>query len=176
MIDSTPSLQRERGVAAAVIELDSLPDAVGPAAQNHDLLAIRGRGFALRFVAGIEIRREAFELGRTGIDAIEDGRHAQLFARVRGRLHFGRFPELRDLASEMPALGFAANSASASSSEPAPFETFSNRPTSAQLLEEPGIDRGHFVDLLRRCSPGQREADVIRRSGVGRDQLLGNQV
>ena len=34
-------LQRERRVAAAVIELDSLPDAVRAAAQNHDLLAIR---------------------------------------------------------------------------------------------------------------------------------------
>ena len=36
-------LQREGRVAAAVIELDSLPDAIRPAAQNHDLLAIRRR-------------------------------------------------------------------------------------------------------------------------------------
>ena len=34
-------LERETGVAAAVIELDSLPYAIGPAAQNHDLLARR---------------------------------------------------------------------------------------------------------------------------------------
>ena len=32
-------LQREGGVAAAVIELDALADAVGAAAQDHDLLA-----------------------------------------------------------------------------------------------------------------------------------------
>ena len=40
-------LQREGRMAAAVIELDSLPDAVGPAAQDHDFLARAGRGFAL---------------------------------------------------------------------------------------------------------------------------------
>ena len=34
-------LQREGGVAAAVVELDALADAVGAAAENHDLLAIR---------------------------------------------------------------------------------------------------------------------------------------
>ena len=34
-------LQRERRVAAAVIELDSLADAVGAAAQDHDFLARR---------------------------------------------------------------------------------------------------------------------------------------
>ncbi len=34
-------LQGEGGVAAAVVELDSLPDAVGAAAQDHDLLARR---------------------------------------------------------------------------------------------------------------------------------------
>ena len=66
-------LQRERGVAAAVIELDSLPYAIGAAAENHDLLAIGGGGFVLGFVARIHVRREAFEFGGAGIDAIEDG-------------------------------------------------------------------------------------------------------
>ena len=40
-------LQREGGVAAAVIELDSLPDAVGTAAENHDFLAIRSERLRL---------------------------------------------------------------------------------------------------------------------------------
>ena len=35
-------LQRERRVAAAVVELDALPDAVRTAAEDHDLLAIVG--------------------------------------------------------------------------------------------------------------------------------------
>ncbi len=66
-------LQGERRVAAAVIELDALADAVGPAAQNHDLLAIARVGLARALVAGIEVRREAFELGGAGVHAAEDG-------------------------------------------------------------------------------------------------------
>ena len=44
-------LQRERSVAAAVVELDTLADAVGSAAQDHDLLSIRGIGLAVEFIA-----------------------------------------------------------------------------------------------------------------------------
>src|ERR1019366_10626436 len=59
-------LQRERRVAAAVIELDPLPDTVGTAAQDHDLFAGGGVGFARSFVVGIEVGREAFEFGGAG--------------------------------------------------------------------------------------------------------------
>ena len=64
--------QRERGVAAAVIEFNSLPDAVGPAAENDDFLLVGGRGLVFVFVGGIEIGREAFELRGAGIDALVD--------------------------------------------------------------------------------------------------------
>ncbi len=66
-------LQREGGVAATIIELNSLPYAIGTAAENHHLLAIGRGGFVFRFVARIHVRREAFEFGGAGIDAIEDG-------------------------------------------------------------------------------------------------------
>ncbi len=90
-------LQRERGVAAAVVELDSLADAIRAAAQDHDLLAIRWIRLALRFVARIKIGREAFEFGRAGIDAIEHRRDAQFFA---ARAHRQRFdiPGARQIA------------------------------------------------------------------------------
>ena len=103
MIDSTPIvLQRERRVAAAVIELDSLADAVGAAAQNHDLLAVGGIGFAGRFVGRIKIRREAFELRRAGIHAIEDRAHAQLLAACRAPRSQSAPQVLASCASEMP--------------------------------------------------------------------------
>ena len=44
-------LQRKRGVAAAVIELDALADAVRATAENHHLLARRDIRLALGFVA-----------------------------------------------------------------------------------------------------------------------------
>src|SRR6185369_6798463 len=73
-------LQRERRVAAAVIELDPLPDAVRPAAEDHDLLAVHRIGFAGALVAGIQIRREALELRGAGVHAAEDGANAERFA------------------------------------------------------------------------------------------------
>ena len=39
--------QRKCRVAAAIVELDALPDAVRSAAENHDLLSRRRVGFAL---------------------------------------------------------------------------------------------------------------------------------
>ena len=44
-------LQRERGVATAVVELNSLPNTVRPAAQNHHLLAIAWGGLVFRLIA-----------------------------------------------------------------------------------------------------------------------------
>ena len=78
-------LQRERRVAAAVVEFDSLADAVGAAAENHHLLAIHRVGFARRFVVGVQIRCEALELRGAGIHAAEDGAYAQLLAAVADR-------------------------------------------------------------------------------------------
>ena len=74
--------QRERSVAAAVVELDSLPDAIGPAAQDDDLLAIGGRGLVFFFVGRVQVRREALELGGAGVDALVDGAYAVLLAQA----------------------------------------------------------------------------------------------
>src|SRR5271163_2675792 len=83
-------------MAAAVIEFDSLPDAVGAAAKNHDF----GAGLYVRFVfvlvGGIKIRREGFEFGRAGVHAFKNRGDA-----VAGALEAngsrGAFPDLRKL-------------------------------------------------------------------------------
>ena len=62
--------QREGGVAAAVVELDALPDAVRAAAEDHDLLPRRRIGLALLLVGAVEVRRERLELRRAGVDAL----------------------------------------------------------------------------------------------------------
>src|ERR1022692_707990 len=75
-------------MAATVIELDALADAVWPAAQDHDLLAAAGVGLAGAFVIGIEVRSEAFEFRGAGVHAAEDRRHTQFLAPVaRRRCH-----------------------------------------------------------------------------------------
>ncbi len=67
--------QCERGVAAAIIKFDSLPNAVWTAAQNHNLGPCMGVGLVFVFVGGIEVRRERFKFRRASIDALEHGSH-----------------------------------------------------------------------------------------------------
>ena len=48
-------VQGERCVATAVVEFDSLADAIRPGAQNHDLLSIRRLSLVFFFVSRIEV-------------------------------------------------------------------------------------------------------------------------
>src|SRR5215469_8507118 len=70
--------QRKRSVAAAIIELDSLPDAIRPTAKDDDFLLLRRSGFILFFVAAIEIRCEALKLSCACIDELVNGLDAKL--------------------------------------------------------------------------------------------------
>src|SRR5271155_129131 len=70
----------ERGMAATVIELNSLPDAVRSAAEDDDLLLGSGWSFVLIFVGGVHVRRVALELGGACIHKFINGTDAALFA------------------------------------------------------------------------------------------------
>ena len=76
IVSKSASRKRERRVTAAVVELDSLPDAVRPRAEDHDLSPVGRVRFALFFVGRIQIRRERFELRAARIDAFVDRRDA----------------------------------------------------------------------------------------------------
>ena len=67
-------------MAAAIIELDSLPDAVWPGTKNHDLPPIGRVRFALFFVGRIKIWREGLKLGATRIDAFIDRKDSEAFS------------------------------------------------------------------------------------------------
>ena len=68
---------------AAVVEFDSLPDAVGAPAQNDDLAPLAGLGLAslrgggIGDIAGIHVGRGGSELAGAGIDALVDRLHPQ---------------------------------------------------------------------------------------------------
>jgi len=79
-------MQREAGMAAAIIEFDALANAVGTAAQNDDLLLIR-RASLIALVSGnacligrIHIGRGGGEFGGAGVDALEDRPDVELVA------------------------------------------------------------------------------------------------
>ncbi len=72
--------QREAGVATAIVELDPLTDPVRTAAEDDDLLAVRGAGLAFDlahhrgFVGRVHVGRLRLEFGGAGVDAFEDRR------------------------------------------------------------------------------------------------------
>src|SRR5205807_1578980 len=78
--------QLQRGVHAAVVELDPLPDAVGPAAEDHDLAGAARARLALLLVSRVEIRGRGRELGRAGVDALVHRPDLQLVTLVADRL------------------------------------------------------------------------------------------
>ena len=75
-------------------------------------LRLRGRrGFVFFVVAGVEVGREAFELGGAGVDEFEDGAQALGFAEVANLLDAGgagKRPCVGDaLVGDAEALGFS---------------------------------------------------------------------
>ncbi len=62
--------EAEHGVAAAVVELDALADAIRPAAQDDHLLRGGRIGLADLLVRPVHVGRERLELGRARIDAL----------------------------------------------------------------------------------------------------------
>ncbi len=83
----TLTTQRLRGLDAAVVELDALPDADGPAAEHHHRLAVRGRSLVLGLHGGVVVGGGRGELGGTGVDALEGGGEAEPLPRLREHRH-----------------------------------------------------------------------------------------
>jgi hypothetical protein len=73
----------EGGVDATVVELDALPDAVGPAAEDHDFLLGAGADFVeLVVVRRIIVRRVGFEFGGAGVDEAVGGEKIVLLSQT----------------------------------------------------------------------------------------------
>src|SRR5699024_8453297 len=65
--------QCQGGMHTAIVEFDSLANAVGPPTQDNDFLAIRVASFALLFISGIEIGSIGSKLGGTSINSLING-------------------------------------------------------------------------------------------------------
>ena len=167
-------LEREGGVAAAIIEFNSLPDAVGTAAENHDFGAIDGARFVLFLVGGIQVRREGFEFGGAGVDALENRSDAEFVAARahRGRLHV---PELGDFfVARAGALGFEHHFARALAQRGA-GHALVHREHFLQMGDEPGIDFGEVADFPRLMPRSSASKSQCKRSGPGHVQLFAQQ-
>ena len=139
----------EAGVDAAVVELDSLADPVGPAPEDHHLAAPGpGLRLVLPFVRGVVVRRVGLELGGAGVDGLEHGAHALLPSRLPD-LRLGAPRQVTQLAvAEAQGLGRPQTL-------PVPKEPLSRLPQIAlgledlgQAVDEPGIDAAEAMDLF----------------------------
>ncbi len=177
MIDSMVHLlQGEGGVAAAVIELDALADAVGAAAEDHDFLAIGWVGFAGGFVGGVEVGREAFEFGGAGIDAVEDGLDAQSFAAFRGLRVRRRSRSVPSWASEMPKRLARSNASCETASQSVAASSASSFDTSSSWSRNQGSMEVISWICFHGVAVARRRSGCSKAVGRGRDQFLRDQV
>ena len=99
--------QGKRGVAAAVVKLNALTNAVGAAAKNEHLAAVFNLDFVATLVGGVEIRGVGFKFGRAGIHQIVGGLHVHFLAHA-ANVGLGHLPHFCQLAvGESVFLGFA---------------------------------------------------------------------
>ena len=160
--------QRLHGVDAAVVELDALADAVGPAAEDDDLLLARRARFTLdgddrlavdglllrHLVRRVHVRRLRLELGGAGVDALEDGADAVLEARL-AHLLLRRARDLHEAAvghaealAPREALGVVEQLGAELDARVARRLVLVDE--RAQLREEPRIDLRELEGLLVR--------------------------
>src|SRR5207248_727213 len=64
--------QRESGMAAAIIEFNSLSDTIRPAAENHDFRPCLGVRLVFVFVCGIKVGRKRFKLRGASIHTLKN--------------------------------------------------------------------------------------------------------
>ncbi|MBA7468683.1 hypothetical protein ES707_03935 [subsurface metagenome] len=138
-------------MAAAIVELDALADAVRPAAEDDDLLAIRRRAFISR-VAGerrligrIHVGRGGGEFRRAGIDPLEHRADRQLMA-FRGDFRFRQTCENRKPGIRK-AHGFQRAHAEGVWRQAVAANLGFHVDDAAHLRQEPGIDlaRGEYL-------------------------------
>src|SRR5208283_2302176 len=161
----------EAGMAAAVIEFNALPDAVGAAAENHDLLFLGDVGFVFVLVAGIHVGSEGFEFGGAGIDTLEN-RTNPVASTLQTDGGGSGLPKLGEMfvastdafyvAEQVLGGGFDGDSGGAAID----LNDFFN------LLNEPGIDLGQIANLASRQAAFESGENPINTVRTGRGQFL----
>ena len=164
----TVLMQRERSVAAAIIELNSLPDAVGPTAQNNDFLFLGRCCLVLVFVSRIKIRCEALKFGGASIHPLVHRQHAVLLAQVSDFFLSFQPPYSRQTAvRESHALGLAQHFGG-NRFHRVLLQLKLHVVNLFELIKKPWIYRGHLRDLLDRVSLAQRVLYICQPFGMRR--------
>ncbi len=169
-------LQGEGGLAATVVELDALADAVGAAAQDHDLVAFGAAGLVFPLIGGVKIGGVGFELGGAGVHQLVD-RIDAVFPAHPGDMVLVATPEVGELpVGEAPLLGAPEHilklvlAPALLQQLPEDVQFPGETHQVANLVEEPGVDPGYFISLLHRHTATESLAQGEEAVGVGDPQ------
>ena len=174
-------------MAAAVVELDALADAVGAAAEDQHLAAVPGLHFVALFIGGVVIGRVGFEFRGAGIHQVEGGHDAHLLAQTAD-VGLGTLPHLGELTvGEAVFLGFAQDLRQlgvqgrhvVGQAEVADAGLHVH--DVAHLADEPGVDARRLVDLFHAHAgqQGLAQGEDAARMGLaqaGHDLGQGRQL
>ena len=159
---------------AGVVELDALTDPVGSAAQDQHRGSAAGGDFSLEVVAAVVVRRTSGEFGRTGVNGLVDRPYSERPADSTYHV-LAEVPEAGDLSvRESMPLGCTQH---AGAKLGRGFDHGRDLQQQHELIDEPGIDLGSTMNLLRCCAGAERLHDHIESAIVGSgsalQQLLG---
>ena len=158
----------QRRVHAAVIEFNTLADAIGATAQHQDLVPIGGGRLALLLVGGIHIGGGGGEFGRAGVHSLVDRADTQTLAMLPNLCLGGIQQHGQALVRKTLALQ-AKHLAMIHFAEIDFFKAVFSVYNVLDLHQEPGIHTGVLVDLIdsHSCAKGIGQVPDAIGSGIG---------
>ena len=163
--------QCEARVHTTVIELDALANAVGAAADNHDLRLRRGDDLVFVAVARVVVRRERLELRGAGVDETERREHARGLAVRAHRVEIG-LEKMRELRVGKTKLLRATQRGGVDGRERKFPQRLLHLVQLAQLVQEPRVDLREIEDLRDGVAGAESVAEKVDALGVGRAEFL----
>ena len=159
-------------MAAAIVELDALADAVRAAAEDDDLLGVRRARLALRrsgearLIGRVHIGGGRGELCRASIDALVDRVHVELSAL------FGDLARFKPGELSEPLVGeahrFQCAELRGGARQPVLAHALLQVDDLLELADEPGVDGAGLVDLLLLEAETECLGDLEQPVGGGR--------
>ena len=158
---------------ARVVELDPLPDPVGPRTEDEDGGPLPAGDLGLLVVARIVVGGAGREFGGAGVDRLVDGVDSVGPSHLPDRL----LPDAADLADLRVGEAVPFGQAERLRAERlAAGEFVGDLVDQADLVDEPGVDPGRLVGLLdaHRPAQGLLEGDEAPLRGRGRGPQEGD--
>ena len=166
---------RQRGVYAAIIEFDALPDSIGTAAEHDDLVTIAGFGLAFLVVTRIQVGGARREFGGAGVDALVNGPYTERTP-VFADADLVATEQVRDAIVRKTLALQIAHLVRVDRVEPASGQAGFELDQFFDLHQEPRIDGGMIENLFEAVARTKSIGDIPDPLCTRQTQLLAVQV